>query len=321
MGIPNISDMIVFDGLQFDNDDWDANANQTVNFVANGLFDLIVNSVTANNGFDAQGAKIVNVGDGTDPGDAVNFSQLSTLGVPSNYIIGLIPSNGTDTVKDIDFLTGICKDSTNVLSLESTSAFTKQIDANWALGTDQGGFPSALTLSIDTWYHLFIIGKTDGSVDFGFDTDLSATNLLSDATGFTLFRRVGSVLTDGSSNIIQFIAMESAGGKLDVWYKFGVNSFGISEVTFGNSASATIAISAPLGFKNIVRLQAFLANSSGNIKVISIDEQLQSQVSVSGFEYTELPTDVLSQISYSSTSGATGSNTINTMGYIDARLS
>jgi len=77
--------------------------------------------------------------------------------------------------------------------LESTTSFTKQIDANWAEGTNLGGFPSGLTLSNNTWYRVFIIGKNDGSgdVDFGYDTSPTAANLLSDATDYTKYRRIG----------------------------------------------------------------------------------------------------------------------------------
>lgn len=124
--------------------------------------------------------------------------------VPDGYIYGCaISNNSTDSNHDIDVAAGKVKDSTNVYTME-VSAITKRIDANWAAGTGNGGFPSALTLASDTWYRVFVIGKTDGTTDIGFDTDSSATNLLSDATGYTLYRRIGWVLTNGTSNIRGF---------------------------------------------------------------------------------------------------------------------
>lgn len=125
------------------------------------------------------------------------------------YIDGLIMSNDTDTAHDISVAAG---EATMVESTTSetrvvgvnTAAFVKRIDANWAAGTGNGGFPSGLTLSNTTWYHYFIIGTTAGAVDFGWDTSTTATNLLSDASTFSFQRRIGSVITDGSANIINF---------------------------------------------------------------------------------------------------------------------
>lgn len=244
MTVPNITDMIVWDGTPFDNDDWDANANQLINFLSDGTYDLIVNSVKANNGFDANGAKIINVGNGTDPGDAVNFSQLQNTGVPDNYITGLVPSNNsTDSEHDIDFSVGTCKDSTNTSTLISTVSLTKQIDANWALGTDQGGFPSGLTLTADTWYHMFIISKSDGTIDYGFDSDLTASNLLSDATDFIFYRRVGSVLVDASSNIINGIWYRKSSGALSFIWNIQQLDYNANAPT----SSGNVTVSSPLG--------------------------------------------------------------------------
>lgn len=135
------------------------------------------------------------------------FNIPGSLDVPRGYIDGFRTSNAADTDHDITTGIGIARDSTNADTIQLSSALTKQIDigGGWVQGTNQSGFPSLLTLSINTWYHLFVIKNTSsGDVDAGFDTSLTAANLLTDATGFTLFRRVGAVLTDGSSNIIQY---------------------------------------------------------------------------------------------------------------------
>ena len=123
----------------------------------------------------------------------------------SGHLFGLTTSNGTDTDHDIDVAIGTCTDSTNATVINSLTAITKQIDANWAEGSAAGGFPSGLTLTADTTYHVFVIAKPDGTVDAGFDSDLSATNLLTDASDYTLFRRIASIYTDGSSNIVQYL--------------------------------------------------------------------------------------------------------------------
>lgn len=136
------------------------------------------------------------------------WSDLATadpLGaLPQGYISGLETSNGTDSDHDIDITTGVTRDSSDSANMLLESALTKQIDANWTEGTNLGGFPSSLTLTADTWYHVFLIRETSsGTIDAGFDTSITATNLLSDS-GYNQFRRIGSVLTDSSSNILGF---------------------------------------------------------------------------------------------------------------------
>lgn len=117
------------------------------------------------------------------------------------YIDGIILSNAADSDHDITFGIGAVTLSSGLL-VSFASALTKQIDATWAAGTNHGGLFSG-TVSNATWYHCFIIRKdSDGSLDAGFDTSLTASNIPS---GYTAYRRVGSILTNASANIIQFI--------------------------------------------------------------------------------------------------------------------
>ena len=127
------------------------------------------------------------------------------LGTVDGHFDGLVLRNDTDADHDIEIGIGSCADSANALIMRRTAVLTKQIDAAWAAGDDAGGFPTGLTLSNSTWYHVFLIQKTaDGTIDAGFDTSTSAANLLADATGYSAYQCVGSVLTDGSANIVAF---------------------------------------------------------------------------------------------------------------------
>lgn len=173
------------------------------------------------------------------------------FGIPDKYISGLVPLIAADTDHDITFGVGEAR-SALASSLERillATAITKQIDVDWAAGNDAGGFPSGLTLAIDTWYYLFgIKNNASGVVDAGFDTSITAANLLSDATGYTEFRRIGSVLTDGSFNIIAFTAVETAGGGLEVLWDVGVQDF--SSASMG-TAEVLRALSVPTGYQVI----------------------------------------------------------------------
>jgi hypothetical protein len=136
---------------------------------------------------------------------AVQSKLNASVGTINNFRGGLRVTNGTDTEHDLDISIGTWADSTNTTLLATTVVNTIEIDE--AIGTGNGGFPSGLSLTADTTYHIFIVAKADGSdVRFGFDTSLSAANVRSDwgtveGVSYTLYKRIWSVLTDGSSNI------------------------------------------------------------------------------------------------------------------------
>ena len=117
-------------------------------------------------------------------------------------------NNTTDADHDIDFSIGTTPDSTAAVMLVNTSAMTKRIDADWTEGNNGGGRASAVTLaSVGAfgWFHMFIIGKTDGTVDFGFDSSLTAANLLADdATAYSYYKWIGAVQLDPVLNIISY---------------------------------------------------------------------------------------------------------------------
>lgn len=113
-----------------------------------------------------------------------------------------IANNSGDTNHDIDFNTGDCYDSTSQVVITLSSTLTKRIDATWAAGTNQGGLFSG-TVAISTTYHLFVIyNPTTNVTDCGFDTSLTAANR---PAGYTYYRRVASLYTDSSANLVQFV--------------------------------------------------------------------------------------------------------------------
>ena len=136
------------------------------------------------------------------------FTSAGVLitGPPSLFPDGLlddatITNDVTDSDHDIDFAPGAVADTTNTTVLRLTSTFIKQLDAAWVVGTNMGGLFSG-AIAADTWYHCFFIEKdSDGSIDCGFDTSVTAANI---PVGYTKFRRIGSIFTDGASNILGF---------------------------------------------------------------------------------------------------------------------
>lgn len=149
--------------------------------------------------------------DGTDVAWAAPEALETPL--PRSYLAGLTLTNDTDTDHDIAIAVGECRDSTNAINIKVTSALGKMLDATWEAGGVPGTTVGGLNATdfatgtsgpeASTRYHIFLILHTDGTVDAGFDKDDDATNLLSDS-GYTYYRRIGSIWTDASENFLGF---------------------------------------------------------------------------------------------------------------------
>ncbi len=186
-----------------------------------------------------------------------------------NYISGLEMSYVS--AKVIDISDGLSADSTNTQYLSASTIFEKKIDASWAeggsVGVPIGGFPTGISLTNDTWYSVWQIGKTNGAVDYGWD-DLAAglandpTNLLADATGYTLFRRIGYIRY-GTATIVEFFQH----GDDFIWDAVSLDANAISPSTSG--ASLTLLVPP----NTIARFSAlFINNGAGGISYIVFSE-------------------------------------------------
>ena len=194
--------------------------------------------------------------------DGTNWIAYNCLAsnddLPRSYLAGLrISNNGSDAAHDIDIAVGECRDAGNAANLALTSALTKQIDVSWSAGSNDGGFPSGLSLSNDTWYHVFLIrDSATGTVDAGFDTSVTASNLLSDS-GYDQYRRIGSVKTDGSANIYAFYQ------KADL-FLWAAAKHDVSNDSIGTTAES-LALSVPLGIETEAIIRVIIDDSSGAV--------------------------------------------------------
>lgn len=263
--------------------------------------------------------------------------------VPRGYVDGFVLSVGTDADHDVDFSVGICRSDDDTRTLRLAAALGKQIDVDWAPGgtpgAPTGGFPSALTLAAGTWYHVFAIRHaTTGAVNGGFDTSPIAANLLADATGYGAPRRLGSVLTDGSANIVAF----TQDGDEFLWDS-------APEDVFVNGPAVTAqtpTLSVPPDFKCLAILHAALKDVGAGtnectVWITSPDQVDEAPANPPGagargslFVGTSadnqdeprdagefrIRTNALSQVRYRSTSAATTNDfSIWTRGWVDKR--
>lgn len=178
--------------------------------------------------------------------DIADFALLNfvsaTTEVPGKSILSsqiTIANNATDANNDIDFSGGVLQFFDGTGQAVAT-ALIKRLDANWAAGTNQGGLFTG-SKAADTTYHAFAIyNPTTNAYDAGFDTSVVAANR---PDGFTKYKRVGSILTNGSSNIIGFTQY----GK---WFKLKTMIINVATNNPGTSAVA-VTLSVPLNIQTI----------------------------------------------------------------------
>lgn len=142
---------------------------------------------------------------------------------------------------------GIAMNSTYVAAMALASAYTKTTSA-WAVGTSNGALDTG-AIANSTWYHVYLIQRVDtGVVDVLISLSATAPTM---PTNYTLFRRIGSLLTNGSA---QWVAFQQIGDEFR-WLTPVLDGSNVSlSTTYTN-----ITISSPLG----VVVQAFGSGRQG----------------------------------------------------------
>jgi len=182
---------------------------------------------------------------------------------PSGYLRGFkVEQDSGDPGNDLKVFEGAARGENDLadIKIAKGSSIIKQIDANWAEGTNQGGFPNNITLTADTWYYCFAISKPNGLTDSGFDSDINASNLLTDtnviAAGYIDYIKTGSILTDVSSNIIDFYMDLLPGGERMFWWKTTPIDYNQSNPS---ETPTLITLSAPPNTNTILNYYTFNA--------------------------------------------------------------
>lgn len=85
MAKPSISDLKFWVGTLFTKNEWDYNFSKIVGWFSDGSADLVVNTITTENGIDLNGSRLTNVGAATSGTDAVNLDTAETLLLRSSY--------------------------------------------------------------------------------------------------------------------------------------------------------------------------------------------------------------------------------------------
>jgi hypothetical protein len=188
-----------------------------------------------------------------------------------SYLTGLTLSTAGSSAT-FGIAAGVAVDSTNAGFMSLATAFTKTTSA-WSLGAAGGALDTG-TIANSTWYHVYLIKRTDtGVVDVVVSANASAPAL---PTNYTLFRRIGSLLTNGSAQWVLF----SQNGDEFLW-STPVND--INTTTLGTTPTL-FSTSVPPGIKVNVMFRAYMIATSAQAGVLinSPDEAIAAVNSPNG---------------------------------------
>ena len=172
--------------------------------------------------------------------------------VMRGYIDGLGYTNSA--AQTASFGAGQATDATNVLMISNGGAFTKTLAA-WVAGTGNGGMGTVAAVAASTWYHCFLLSDSTGStIDFGFDTSVTAAALLANANvvaaGLTLYRYISSIKTDAAKNL-NGVTLLLQFGDTFTW-KLPIED--VTSTAMSNTAATKTLASVPLGFRTLALL-------------------------------------------------------------------
>lgn len=237
---------------------------------------------------------------------------------PRGQLHGLpLSNNVTDAVNDIDIAVGeATSDTAPYYRMILGAAITKRLDANWAVGSLNGGLDTGS--ASDNSFHVFLIQRSDtGVVDVLFSQSPTAPIM---PTNYDRKRRIGSIKRE-SGTIIPF-------------KQYG-NVFKRTPILDRNSTTAAASALISLNVPNSIVVQPILqsvlamaasssgANLIGDAAFGSANLTLQTIFgnSVSNLIFGGIYTDTQQRIYWSTTLalGTITSNQLFTCGWIDDR--
>lgn len=129
------------------------------------------------------------------------MAKIKELTSPQRFMDGLILSLGAAPLTTLNISAGMCSDSTNYYTMTLASGISKRLDLNWTAGSGNGGLDTGARAA-NTTYHVYLIRNlTTGVVDAIYSASATAPTM---PTGYTLSRRIGTIITDPATNIRPF---------------------------------------------------------------------------------------------------------------------
>lgn len=244
--------------------------------------------------------------DGTTPRWRL-FDRSGSFG--RGHIFGLaLSNNSSDATNDLDIAVGEARGERNLLDLVLTTALTKQLDAVWAAGTAAGGrYTTAIT---NTTYHVFLIGKADGTTDvFFYAAGTDPTSVL--PTGYIDYRRIGSIIRLGGAIVLFF-------QNGDQFQRKAV----VIDIVAANPGTSAVSrtLTVPIGIRVDAETYLSLQNDSTGVNSYALLSDLDLEDELPAIGVTQ-STSVRSQAGGTFNAGVPVTVRTNTSGQIRSRLS
>lgn len=270
---------------------------------------------------------LLTIGTGLTLSNATSPPTIATTVYPTlvaNYLSGLTLStaggSGTMTIA-----AGVANNSTNSTIMRLASSISKTT-ASWAVGSGNGGLDTG-AIAANTWYHFFEIERLDtGVVDVLFSLSPSSPTM---PTNYTLFRRIGSGRTDGSSHWTAFTQI----GDQFIWANTvtDANAVGCNN----DSARTLFTLTVPTGVNVTALFRATLIAISSSVTVTFYSPQETDQSVLTSQALLDLTTNYTgitegsagaferltntsAQLAWRTRSSG-GTFTVGTYGWIDTR--
>lgn len=258
---------------------------------------------------------------------AGTITIASSTVLPRNYIDGLTLSYASTTT----FTTaiGTCEDSTHAGTMTLGSAMTKSTSA-WAAGSGNGGLDTG-AIANNTWYHVYAITTSSASSTAEIVYSTGTSGPTSFPATYTLYRRLGSVKTNGSAQFVKWVQL----GDEFLW------DVPVEDISSTNPGTSGVlrTLSIPLGVKTrpamtctwfpqttVATIYTFMSSpdqtdTAASSTVYTFYDAVVSGVpAVQQLSVTWVWSNTSSQVrSRHSASGASDVFKINTMGWIDPR--
>jgi hypothetical protein len=228
-----------------------------------------------------------------------------------------ISNNSTDSNHDIDIAPGFALSDVDDTPINLFTTMTKQLDALFAEGTNQGGLDTG-TIGVSTWYYIYAIYNTSTKItDILFSA--SATDPIM-PSNYTHKRRIrGAIYTDGAANILGFYQEDNV-------FKFLDSHHDLSTTAIGSTSRLTLAVTTPPEMTAII--QCTIEHNLAAYMIVN--EVRQTDVTPSAGKYDLstnttnaqsflrklLYTDSSSQIAYRGTDANINFH-VHTLGFID----
>lgn len=228
---------------------------------------------------------------------------------------------------------GKIKSNSGNVIIETISSMGKDLSGTWTPGDGNGGLGNGLSISANTTYYIFVLSNSDSSnYDYGYDIDIDATNLLalSSSSGLTEFKRVGTVETDSSSNIIPKKVFDKPDGSLVCYYKPKKN---IMDNNSPPTVLTSLNLEVPLGFSfkagilvshtnegNESYVELYSEYTETSVEVLRIETSTLNEVGEIRDGIFEIYTNTNGEIKYRRTDGTTSNINMKILYYTDERI-